>query len=51
MKKKYDEASAVFKIVKDYYGDKLESEEMTRFILDFRNRVNQFKAKRIRSKK
>jgi hypothetical protein len=46
MKKKYDEAVAIFKAAKEYYGDKLESEQMTHFIVDFRNRVNQFKAKR-----
>jgi hypothetical protein len=50
MKKKYDEATNVFRTVKEYYGDKLESEEMARFVLDFRNRVNQFKSKRIRNK-
>lgn len=39
MKRKLEEATFLFKTVKEYYGDKLESEEMAKFIINFRTRV------------
>ena len=40
----------MFKSVKEYYGDKMESEEMAKFIIEFRGRVNAFRAKKPRIK-
>ena len=45
MKKRLEEATLLFRSVKEYYGDKLESEEMAKFIIDFRRRVMDFKKK------
>lgn len=49
MKNKLEDATFLFKTVKEFYGDKLESEEMARFIIDFRKRVCSFKAKKWKS--
>ena len=40
MKRSLEDATLLFKSVKEFYGDKMESEEMAKFIIDFRNRVN-----------
>ena len=50
MKKKLEEATFLFMTVRDFYGEKMESEQMARFIIDFRARVQQFKAKRPKTK-
>jgi hypothetical protein len=41
----------LFKSVKEFYGDKMESEEMAKFITDFRSRVAEFKKKNRGAKK
>ena len=43
MKRRLEEATMLFKSVREFYGDKMESEEMARFIIEFRKRVNDFK--------
>ena len=48
MKSKLEDATFLFKTVKEFYGDKLESEEMARFIIDFRKRVCEFKSKKLK---
>jgi hypothetical protein len=45
MKNQLEFASLLFKGVKEFYGDKLESEEMAKLVMDFRNRVIQWRTK------
>jgi hypothetical protein len=45
MKNQLEFASVLFKSVKEFYGDKLESEEMAKLIVEFRNRVGQWRVK------
>ena len=45
MKRKLEEATLVFKMTKEFYGDKMESEDMARFVIDFRQRVIALKKK------
>jgi hypothetical protein len=45
MKNQLEYASVIFKDVKEFYGDKLESEEMSKLVAEFRNRVAQWRGK------